>query len=73
MTIGLFFGDKVKSTILSVLFGSAIYFGLMKIIEWAGTDFYWYVVGFFVAFMLLAVNIVPNFIMPLFNKYEPLP
>lgn len=73
MTIGLFFMDKFKSTILSMIFGSVVYFGLMRIIEWAGTDFFWYVLGFFVAFILLLVNIVPNFIMPLFNKYDPLP
>lgn len=73
MTLGLFFGDKFKSTILVMLFGSTIYYGLMKIIEWAGTDFYWYVLGFFVSFILISVNIIPNFIMPLFNKYDPLP
>lgn len=73
MTLGLFFGDQFKSLVLTLIFGSIVYYGLMRIIEWAGTDFYWYLLGFIVAFLLLFVNIVPNFIMPLFNKFDPLP
>lgn len=73
MTGRLFVSDKIKSIILSAVFGGAIYYGFMRILEWAGKDFYWYLLGGTVAVMILAVNLIPNFVMPLFNKYEPLP
>ena len=38
-----------------------------------GEYFYLYVWGFMFAFSLFMMTIVPVVIMPLFNKYEPLP
>lgn len=38
-----------------------------------GEYFYIYVWGFMFVFSVFMMTIVPVFIMPLFNKYEPLP
>jgi STE24 endopeptidase len=44
----------------------------MKLIEFGGPQFYIYLFGFTVLVILILVNIVPNFIMPLFNEYKDL-
>jgi STE24 endopeptidase len=43
---------------------------IIKIMEWGGENFYIYMFIFIVIFTFLMLWIVPNFIMPLFNKYE---
>jgi len=45
---------------------------LLKIIHWGGDLFYIYVWVFMFIFSIFMMTIVPVFIMPLFNKYEPL-
>lgn len=72
-TMGLFFSDKVKSLILSCAIGGPFVALLLKIIKMGGAHFYIYVWGFMFIFSTLMMTIVPVFIMPLFNKYEPLP
>ena len=72
-TMGLFFGDKVKSLILSCAIGGPFVALLLSIIKMGGKHFYIYVWGFMFVFSVLMMTIVPVFIMPLFNKYEPLP
>jgi len=73
MTMGLFFSDKLKGLLLSILIGGPFIALFLKIIEWGGDKFYIYVWVFTVVFSLFMMTIVPVFIMPLFNKYEPLP
>lgn len=70
MTIGLFISDTIKQTLLSLLFGAPIIALLIKIMQWGGPNFYIYVFVFLVILIFLLMWIVPNFIMPLFNKYE---
>jgi len=72
-TLGLFFTDKVKSTILTVLIGGPFVAALLKLIKWGGDYFYLYVWAFMFIFSVVMMTLVPVFIMPLFNKYEPLP
>jgi STE24 endopeptidase len=45
---------------------------LLQIIKMGGIYFYVYVWGFMFLFSVFMMTIVPVFIMPLFNKYEPL-
>lgn len=73
MTLGLFFSDKMKSLLLSIVIGGPFISLFLKIIEWGGDKFYIYVWVFTVIFSLFMMTIVPVFIMPLFNKYETLP
>lgn len=73
MTLSLFFSDKIKGLILSMVIGGPFLALFLKIIEWGGERFYIYVWAFTVVFSLFMMTIVPVFIMPLFNKYDPLP
>merc|ERR1740139_532953 len=72
-TLSLFFTDKVKSTVLTMLIGGPFVTALLKIIKWGGEYFYLYVWAFMFVFSIVMMTLVPVFIMPLFNKYETLP
>ena len=45
----------------------------MKLIYWGGKNFYIYVFVAYIVILLILMSIVPNWIMPLFNKYTDLP
>jgi len=72
-TLGLYFSDKLKSTVLTFLIGGPFVAALLKIIKWGGEYFYLYVWAFMFIFSIVMMTLVPVFIMPLFNKYETLP
>ena len=72
-TIGLFISDKIKSLALTFVIGGPFTALLLYIIKAGGEYFYLYVWAFMFCFSLFMMTIVPVFIMPLFNKYEPLP
>ncbi len=69
----LFFTDKVKGLLLTFVFGGPFVALLLKIIDMGGESFYIYVWAFTFVFSVFMMTIVPVVIMPLFNKYEPLP
>jgi len=71
-TIGLFVVDKIKGLLLTFLIGGPFFALLLYIIKKGGEYFYLYVWGFMFVFSVFMMTIVPVFIMPLFNKYEPL-
>ena len=71
-TIGLFVSDKIKSLILTFAIGGPFVALLLYIIMKGGDYFYLYVWAFMFVFSVFMMTIVPVFIMPLFNKYEPL-
>ncbi len=54
------------------LFGIPITWLFMSLISWGGEYFYLYMMGATVTLMMLFMQIIPSFIMPLFNKYEEL-
>jgi STE24 endopeptidase len=72
MTIDLFLADKAKTSFLLMLIGVPMFYMFMYLIEWGGAHFYLYLFAFFIVFTLLFINIMPNWIMPLFNKYDEL-
>jgi STE24 endopeptidase len=68
----LFFIDLAKSILLAIAFMTPLVLAVDYAMRQLGA-FWWVAVwGIFVAFHLLALLIVPTFIMPLFNKFEPL-
>ena len=71
-TVSLFTMDKIKSLFLTFLIGGPFVAGLLKIIIWGGEHFYLYVWAFMFAFSVIMMTAYPVFIMPMFNKYEPL-
>jgi STE24 endopeptidase len=71
-TLGIFFGDKIKTLLLVILIGGPVYWGFMELIIWGGDKFYIYLSIFSMVVIVLLVNLGPNLIMPLFNKYDDL-
>lgn len=72
MTLGTFTSDRFKSYLMYLLLGFPIYYGMMKIIEVGGPNFYIYLTIFSVCTILFMMILIPNVIMPCFNKYTEL-
>ena len=72
MTLGIFFSDKIKWLLLTFLIGGPIYYGFIKVIIWGGQQLYIYLSVFSVVVLIIMINLIPNVIMPLFNKYTDL-
>jgi len=72
MTIGLYIKDQIKGLMLTIIIGAPVIAILIKITSWGGPNFYIYVFVFIVILTFIMMWIVPNFIMPLFNKYTDL-
>jgi len=72
-TLGLFIKDKIISTLLTFAIGGPFVSLLLWIIRQGGQHFFFYVWIFMFLFSVFMMTILPVVIMPLFNKYEPLP
>ena len=68
----LFAIDLVKSVALTILFMTPLVLAVDYAMRQLGSWWWLAVWGIFVAFNVLALLIVPTFILPLFNKLEPL-
>ncbi|CAN6653376.1 CAAX prenyl protease 1 [Trichomonascus vanleenenianus] len=71
-TFGLFFTDLVKTQLLSIAIGSPLLAGMLKIINYFGDKFFFYLWLFFLGFQVIAIAVYPTLIQPLFNKLTPL-
>ena len=71
-SLSLWLIDKVKAALIGAVIGIPMVALLIAIVNWMGP--LWWLVGFVVFFVFQVVMIVifPMFIMPLFNKLEPL-
>ncbi len=71
ITLKIFIMDIVKMTIVFLIFGSLVIFGISYIID---TFHFWWLWGFaFIFAIIVGINIIyPTFIAPLFNKFIPL-
>jgi len=65
--------DRVKGFLLALLLGYPLLALVLKIVEWTGATWWLWAAGIVVAFQLLLMLIAPAVIMPLFNKFTPLP
>src|SRR5438874_8804479 len=65
--------DRVKGFLLAVLLGYPLLALVLKLIEWAGANWWLWAAAVVIAFQLLLLLIAPVVIMPLFNKFTPLP
>jgi STE24 endopeptidase len=65
--------DRVKGFLLAVLLGYPLLALLLKLIEWTGANWWLWATAVVIAFQLLLLLIAPAVIMPLFNKFTPLP
>lgn len=71
-TIGLWVSDMLKGIGISIVLGSPVIAGFLKIIDYFDDKFIFYLMGFILVVNLIAMTIVPTLIMPLFNKFTPL-
>jgi STE24 endopeptidase len=65
--------DRVKGFLLAVLLGYPLLALVLKLIEWTGANWWLWATAVVIAFQLLVLLIAPAIIMPLFNKFTPLP
>jgi len=72
-SIKMWIVDRLKGLLLAVLLGYPLLVLVLKLIEWAGASWWLWAAGVVVAFQLLLLLIAPAIIMPLFNKFTPLP
>lgn len=67
-----FITDLLKGLMLSILLGAPLLGGILAFFEYAGSNAWWYCWIVAILFMLGIQFIAPTWIMPLFNKFEPL-
>ncbi|HTG51811.1 MAG TPA: M48 family metallopeptidase [Candidatus Tectomicrobia bacterium] len=65
--------DRLKGFLLAVLLGFPLLVLVLKLIEWTGPNWWIWAAVLVVAFQLLLMLVAPAVIMPLFNKFTPLP
>src|SRR5881296_728551 len=65
--------DRVKGFLLAVLLGYPLLALVLKLIKWTGANWWLWAAAVVIAFQLLLLLIAPAIIMPLFNKFTPLP
>jgi len=67
-----FFLDIIKGLMLTILLGGPLLAGILIFFEYAGANAWWYCWIAVTLFMLTIQFIAPLWIMPLFNKFNPL-
>ncbi len=65
--------DRVKGFLLALLFGYPLLALVLKLIEWTSANWWLWAAAVVIGFQLLLLLIAPAIIMPLFNKFTPLP
>ncbi len=65
--------DRIKGLLLALLLGYPLLLLVLKLIEWTGTNWWLWAAAVVISFQLLLLLIAPAIIMPLFNKFTPLP
>jgi STE24 endopeptidase len=72
MTWRLWLGDMVKSTMVGIAIGLPIAWLILWLMGAAGSTWWLWAWGVWMAFNLLLLLVYPTFIAPLFNKFQPL-
>lgn len=65
--------DRVKGVLLAAALGYPLLTLILKIVEWAGAMWWLWAWGAMLVFQFLILVLAPVLIMPLFNKFTPLP
>jgi STE24 endopeptidase len=65
--------DRLKGLLLAALLGFPLLALVLKLIEWTGRSWWIWAAVVVIAFQLLLMLVAPAVIMPLFNKFTPLP
>jgi len=67
-----FTADRIKALLLSVFLGAPLLGAVLGFFEYAGNNAWWYCWVAVTVFMLIMQYVAPTWIMPLFNRFEPL-
>jgi STE24 endopeptidase len=65
--------DRLKGFLLAALLGFPLLALVLKLIEWTGSNWWIWAAVVVIVFQLILLLIAPVVIMPLFNKFTPLP
>jgi STE24 endopeptidase len=65
--------DRVKGLLLAAVLGYPLLVLILKIVEWTGDMWWLWAWGAMLGFQLLMLVLAPVLILPLFNKFTPLP
>ena len=71
-TLGTWWMDKLKGVLLALALGYPLLVLVLKIVEWAGDEWWLWAWLAVLGFELIMVVLAPVLIMPLFNKFTPL-
>lgn len=72
-TIRTWLLDRCKGLLLAILLGFPLLLLVLKLVGWMGSQWWIWAWSIVVLFQLLLMLIAPAVIMPLFNKFTPLP
>lgn len=64
--------DRLKALVLALALGTPLLAAILAFFHYAGPNAWWYCWTAATAFMLAVQYIAPTWIMPLFNRFEPL-
>jgi STE24 endopeptidase len=65
--------DRAKGLALAALLGYPLLVLILKLVQWTGPWWWLWASGALLAFQLLMILLAPILILPLFNKFTPLP
>jgi STE24 endopeptidase len=65
--------DRLKGLLLAVVLGYPLLVLVLKLVEWTGPWWWLWAWGALLTFQLLMLVLAPVLILPLFNKFTPLP
>ena len=72
-TPGTWWADRVKGLLLALVLGYPLLVLVLKLVEWTGQWWWLWAWAAVLAFQLAMAVLAPVLIMPLFNKFTPLP
>jgi STE24 endopeptidase len=72
MTVGLWLSDLVKGTALGLVLGLPLLWAILWLMESGGNQWWFLAWVLLVSYQLFVMWLAPNYIMPLFNKFQPL-
>ena len=72
-TLKIWWLDRVKGLLLALALGYPLLVLILKCVEWAGAHWWLWAWGALMGFQLLMLVLAPVLILPLFNKFTPLP
>ncbi|MGH7992599.1 MAG: M48 family metallopeptidase [Limisphaerales bacterium] len=69
----IWWADRLKGLLLAVALGYPLLVLILKIVQWTGTWWWLWAWAALLAFQFLMLVLAPVLILPLFNKFTPLP